>query len=203
MRSKGVVVGGSSAGVIIAVVVVLFACAAGSAFIAEKKGRNPTGYTAMGFLFGIIGVIIAAAVPALEVDKGLGVQALVAIKAKDTWKWQPGRLTWNQQGLNFRYPNDDLLLFPSAEIISAKEVTDKAEAPIAPTEDRTVVEVLRDKGTSQVRYYFAIANKNSRIVSQLTNSFESTKKCPYGAELIKVEAIKCKHCGSDIGKESV
>jgi ribosomal protein L37AE/L43A len=29
-------------------------------------------------------------------------------------------------------------------------------------------------------------------------AFEGMKKCPFCAELVKREAIKCKHCGSDI-----
>ncbi|MCG2759287.1 MAG: hypothetical protein L6263_12765 [Desulfobacteraceae bacterium] len=47
----------------------------------------------------------------------------------------------------------------------------------------------------------AISNSDyneKRKNTKLTN--DETKKCPYCAEEIKAEAIKCKHCSSDLAK---
>ncbi|WP_082750952.1 zinc ribbon domain-containing protein [Blastomonas sp. CCH1-A6] len=48
---------------------------------------------------------------------------------------------------------------------------------------------------------FTLAS-NAKGIEQKAVSEGTGRKCPYCAELVKLEAIKCRHCGSDISAQS-
>jgi len=89
----------------------------------------------MGFFFGIIGLIIAAAVPKIEAEDLLVFPAAIASGKRDSWMWERVNIELGSQVLQIRYSNDELLVIPVHEIVSVGVITDSNSLPLGLNRD--------------------------------------------------------------------